>query len=94
MTQSQVFACKFCNTLKNSCYQEHLWTIAEISFWQQGIGYNLCGFPVQKNIKFHEYFPRAILNWKRKIFVNTIMEILENIAINANYTEVVGRDPP
>ena len=38
MTQSQVFACKFCNTLKNSCYQEDLWTIAEISFWQQGIG--------------------------------------------------------
>ena len=38
MTQSQVFACKFCNTLKKSCYQEDLWTIAEISFWQQGIG--------------------------------------------------------
>ena len=26
--------------------------------------------------------------------MNTIMEILENIAINGNYSEVVGRSPP
>ena len=26
--------------------------------------------------------------------MNTIMEILENIAINGNYSEVVGGNPP
>ena len=28
MTQSQVFACTFCDISQNSCYQDHSWLIA------------------------------------------------------------------
>ena len=52
-----------------------------------------CDFSVQKN-KFHENFPRTIELEACKIFVNTIMEILKNININANYSEIVGRSSP
>lgn len=57
-----------------------------------------CNFPFEK-YKLLENFPRTILNWNNielkpfKIFVNPIINILENIAVNANYMEVVRPSP-